>query len=341
MQGSGISPGRGSLMKKDRKLLVISLVLAGLCLVRIFSVGAAERSGDEVEVYSSMEKGSSSSDGDSRSGSDDDNRGSEIRLTRPDEAAERVADDHGYDLVPGVERLQKREEQENSIIVPRRMGRAIASDPTPQRNSNAEMSVTSPIPTRGELRSDPIEPRNFSSADARARAADLKSESIAVSNAPTNSSARFGLRGEPGPETRIDPPVPSAATGARAGVQEISLIISDYGYFPNKIFVTQGVPVKIYMTTPSKVTLCFMLDNWGLKKGVLPGRVEELSFVPDAPGDYRFYCPVKSIEGTLTVREQVTAMPAGRGVASAEDTTSAGTGNAPKRAAQLRQLIGD
>jgi plastocyanin domain-containing protein len=49
-----------------------------------------------------------------------------------------------------------------------------------------------------------------------------------------------------------------------------------------------------------------MIDNWGVKKGVSPGKVEEVQFTPDRPGNYRFYCPVKGIEGTLTVREPQT-----------------------------------
>ncbi len=131
--------------------------------------------------------------------------------------------------------------------------------------------------------------------------------------------------------------------------QEVSVIVSDHGYFPNRIFVTQNIPVRVYLTTPSKSTLCFMIDNWSVKKGITPGKVEEVNFVPDRAGNYRFYCPVKSIEGTLTVREA--PAPGGepaRNVAALADrpvepkrVSSSRTYNEPKNAKQLRMLTDD
>ncbi len=338
----------------SRTFVILGLVIAGLCLVRVLSVAAATRD-DDVEVYSSTEKSGGDSSGDSR-GSESDDNGPEIRLTRPDEAESRIADDKGYDLVPGVERLQNREVAENTLIVPTRQGRKIASEPVqaPAEQSPIEVrpeavappSAVSAQPTRARLSaaplsSDVMEPKPFTSADARERSAETRSETIVASNNRLGRPS-FGIHSEPEPETRIDPPVPASAMSSRAGVQEVSLIVSDYGYFPNRIFVTQNVPVKIYLTTPSKVTMCFMLDTWGLRKGILPGKVEEITFVPQAPGNYRFYCPVKSIEGTLTVREAAVAEPSGRGVASAPPPPpDAGKGNEPKRAAELRSLIED
>lgn len=336
--------------------MILGLVLAGLCLVRVLSVAAASRDRvDDVEVYSSTERSNDDSSRDSRSGDGNgDENGPELRLSRPDEAEGRVADDKGYDLVPGVERLQNREVAENTLIVPTRQGRKIASEPatSPAEQSPIEVrpeavaSAVSPQPTRAALSAAPLasevmEPKPFTNADANQRASETRSETILASNKRLGRPA-FGIHSEPEPETKVDPPVPASAMSSRAGVQEVSLIVSDYGYFPNRIFVTQNVPVKIYLTTPSKITMCFMLDTWGLRKGILPGKVEEISFVPEAPGNYRFYCPVKSIEGTLTVREAPVAEQSGRGVASAPPPPpDAGRNNEPKRAAELRSLIED
>lgn len=310
-------------MMNGRMFRVMSLVIAGLCMVRVLTVSAATRDNEEVEVYSSTEES-----GDSRESEAEYN---EIRLTRPDEAAERVAD-QSYDQVRGVERIKEQERAE-ALIVPKKSGRAIASMPVE--------SVASPQPTTATLKaSEPlaaglIEPKPFTATEAQKRASELHSENIVASSKPA-----YGLHSEPRASVQIESPVPLTSAGGRAGTQEISLIVSDYGYFPNRLFVTQNVPVKIYLTTPSKVTLCFMLDQWGVKKGVLPGKVEEISFVPEAPGEYRFYCPVKSIEGTLVVRETPIASPSARGIA-AEEPPTAGVGNEPKRAAALRQLIED
>lgn len=336
-------------MTNNRRFMVFSLVIAGFCLVRVVSVSAANRDDEDVEVYSSVEQGTPES-GDHRSSEEERN---EIRLSRPDEAASRIVEEEGYDLVPGAERLHRRESEEIIISVPRRVGRKIASDAeapvTPEehyveaKSARSGASIETPQPTKGALKAaplaaEPIEPKSFTAADEKVRAENLPRETISAARA-SEQRPQLGLHSEPAPVTSIEPPMPPSASGGRVGVQEISLIVSDFGYFPNKLFVTQNVPVKIYLITPSKVTMCFMLDTWNLKKGVTPGRVDEITFTPDQPGDHRFYCPVKSIEGTLTVREAPTATPASRRVAAEEETLTAGRGNTPKRASELRQLI--
>jgi hypothetical protein len=85
--------------------------------------------------------------------------------------------------------------------------------------------------------------------------------------------------------------------------QELSIIVSDSGFYPARVFTTVGVPVKIYLSSASKGTQCFMLDSWSVRKGIAPGKVEEIDFTPDRPGTFRFYCPVKAIEGSLVVRQ--------------------------------------
>ncbi|MBI3543956.1 MAG: cupredoxin domain-containing protein, partial [Deltaproteobacteria bacterium] len=304
-------------MMNTRVLMILGLVLAGLCLVRVFSVAASERGGD-VEVYSATENGGDDGS-DSRSSAADDDH-AEIRLSSPEESAARVDNAEGYEQVPGAERQRQRDVAENSLIVPRKVGRKIASAPEGGASQPAQQLEQSPVevrpeaapPTAAPLRAEVIEPKPFTAADAKARSSESRGESIVASNKPLGRPA-FGIHSEPEPETRVEPPVPASAMASRAGVQELSVIVSDYGYFPNRIFVTQNVPVKIYLSTPSKATMCFMLDTWSVKKGVLPGKVEEVSFTPDTPGDYRFYCPVKSIEGKITVREAPTAQPAARG----------------------------
>ena len=91
----------------------------------------------------------------------------------------------------------------------------------------------------------------------------------------------------------------------REGEQEVALIASDLGFFPKTLFVTQGIPVRLYVTGASQKTLCLMLDAFQIKKQVRSRRIEELSFVPPTPGQFRFYCPVNGMEGTLLVKEGV------------------------------------
>ncbi len=87
------------------------------------------------------------------------------------------------------------------------------------------------------------------------------------------------------------------------GVQEIALIASDLGYFPKTFFVTRDIPVRLFVTGASKDSLCIMLDEFSVRKQVRLRKVEEISFTPTIPGKYRFYCPIKQMEGVMIVKE--------------------------------------
>jgi plastocyanin len=108
---------------------------------------------------------------------------------------------------------------------------------------------------------------------------------------------------------------------SRKGTQEVSLIVSDLGYFPNTIFVSRGVPVRLFVTGSSKNPLCLIMDSFEVRKQIRTQKVEEISFLPEHPGKYRFYCPMNGMEGTLVVRELSTdRTPASSESAASEST---------------------
>jgi len=92
-------------------------------------------------------------------------------------------------------------------------------------------------------------------------------------------------------------------TARRNGVQEVAVIAGDLGFFPRTVFVTQDIPVRMYVTGASKNSLCIMMDSFHVRKQVRTQSIEELSFTPDQPGRFRFYCPVNGAEGYVVVRE--------------------------------------
>lgn len=98
-------------------------------------------------------------------------------------------------------------------------------------------------------------------------------------------------------------PEMDALISKRKGIQELSLIAGDLGYFPKTLFVTRDVPVRLFVTGSSKNALCLMLDSFQIRKQVRSNKIEEITFTPNQPGRYRFYCPVNGMEGTLIVKE--------------------------------------
>jgi hypothetical protein len=99
----------------------------------------------------------------------------------------------------------------------------------------------------------------------------------------------------------------------RKGVQEVSIIAGDLGFFPKTIFVSRDVPVRMFVTGASKGSLCIMMDSFNVRKQVRTNKIEEITFVPSQPGTYRFYCPVNGSEGTMVVKELTTDAPANGG----------------------------
>lgn len=95
----------------------------------------------------------------------------------------------------------------------------------------------------------------------------------------------------------------------RKGIQEISIIAGDLGFFPKTIFVSRDVPVRLFVTGASKASLCIMIDSFNVRKQVKANKIEEITFVPNQPGTYRYYCPVNGSEGTMVVKELTTAVP--------------------------------
>lgn len=95
----------------------------------------------------------------------------------------------------------------------------------------------------------------------------------------------------------------------RKGIQEVSIIAGDLGFFPKTIFVSRDVPVRLFVTGASKGSLCIMMDSFNVRKQVRANKIEEITFVPNQPGTYRYYCPVNGSEGTMVVKELTTATP--------------------------------
>ena len=294
-------------VQKIKSITYLALIVACLCMMRAFAVHAAPSNSRDIdEVYEASSEASDDDDDDDDSHRSSIHKGerADIRLSRPEEAAARQvreADDPAYAMVEGAERL--RTLPANTIAVP--VARAVASADkaspmaapdlpdlmVPMRKQQAARAPASPRLEPQRLEPHRLEP--MSPIPVREDRGEHLRASLSVG---TTESADYVIAsGRTISAERLQ------------GLQEISVIASDQGFFPSRIFVTQGIPVKIYLSTPSKNALCFMSDGLGVKKGILPGQVEEVSFVPENAGDFRIYCPMKSLEGKITVRAPASA----------------------------------
>jgi hypothetical protein len=138
--------------------------------------------------------------------------------------------------------------------------------------------------------------------DLGGSASDRKPAGLEFSQTPGEARPRAVIADQSMPRSIANTnPVPNS-TG-RTGIQEVSLIAGDLGFFPKTIFVTRDIPVRLYVTGASKKPLCIMMDSFQVRKQIRSQQIEEINFVPNLPGKYRFYCPVNGMEGTLLVKE--------------------------------------
>lgn len=87
------------------------------------------------------------------------------------------------------------------------------------------------------------------------------------------------------------------------GVQELSVIATDTGFHPARLYVRRNIPVHLFLTSASPSKLCFVMDDFQIRKGVMIQQVEQVNFLPTKVGEYKFYCPVSEIQGSVVVRD--------------------------------------
>lgn len=88
-------------------------------------------------------------------------------------------------------------------------------------------------------------------------------------------------------------------------LREISVIITEDGFYPNKLMAYEGEKVRFFVTSTTDEKQCFILQKHKLFLGVSKGAVNESELVLDTPGRFRFYCPANKKEGHLTVLRKV------------------------------------
>lgn len=136
----------------------------------------------------------------------------------------------------------------------------------------------------------------FSGADREPASAPAEDEELRGRDRITHQQASP----ETGAATSRPQPL---GTVRRAGVQEVAVIAGDLGFFPRTVFVTRDVPVRMFVTGASKNSLCMLMDSFSVRKQIKSQKIEEVSFTPNQPGRFRFYCPINGAEGFVVVRE--------------------------------------
>lgn len=87
-------------------------------------------------------------------------------------------------------------------------------------------------------------------------------------------------------------------------VREVSIIVTDTGFYPDHMLAFEGERLKFFVTSTSKKSQCFVLQKHEVFVAADKGMVNEGETVVENSGKFKFYCPSFPHEGTLTVMQK-------------------------------------
>lgn len=85
--------------------------------------------------------------------------------------------------------------------------------------------------------------------------------------------------------------------------REVSIIVTDVGYFPNQIVVYKGEKVKFFITSTTERPTCLMLKGKELFVPAKKGEVSEADVFFEKEETLELYCPSNNFRGKITVFE--------------------------------------
>ncbi len=89
-------------------------------------------------------------------------------------------------------------------------------------------------------------------------------------------------------------------------LREISVIVTEDGFFPNKIMAFEGEQVRFYITSTTDKKDCFLLQKHDVFLSAEKGKINEALIEVDGAGRFKFYCPATKHSGFFTVFEKDT-----------------------------------
>lgn len=101
-------------------------------------------------------------------------------------------------------------------------------------------------------------------------------------------------------------------------MRENAIIVSDTGFYPNRIVIFKGEKVKFYVTNISENAQCFNIPDKNVFTTAQKGKIAEGEAFFDKSGVFVFNCPNSNFQGRLIVMEKAQDMAesARRGLAS-------------------------
>ncbi len=107
------------------------------------------------------------------------------------------------------------------------------------------------------------------------------------------------------PVSSYDYGEPDAPIRKHIPLREVSIIVTESGYYPKHISINKGDRLKLFITSTNRHRSCFTLPSKGLFLAANKGSVTETEVRFKEGGIYHFYCPSNhNLKGRITVLEK-------------------------------------
>lgn len=86
--------------------------------------------------------------------------------------------------------------------------------------------------------------------------------------------------------------------------REVSVIVTDEGYYPETIVVFKDEKVKFFITSAAQEVSCFIVDKHQVFLSAKKGKVTQGEAIFTKAGKYKVYCPTSKFKGHLIVLDK-------------------------------------
>ncbi len=88
--------------------------------------------------------------------------------------------------------------------------------------------------------------------------------------------------------------------------REFSVILTEGGYFPQKIVAFEGDKIKLFVTSTIDKPECLVVEDHKIFLEATKGKITHGESVFKKAGEYKFYCPSSHYKGLITVLKKPT-----------------------------------
>lgn len=105
-------------------------------------------------------------------------------------------------------------------------------------------------------------------------------------------------------------------------IREQSVIITQEGYYPERIVAFAGEKVRFYVTSTLSEPSCFIVKGKEAFVSAKKGRMTETEAVFNEAGEYEIYCPTHKFRGKVVVLDHHGSHLRKRSIASEKEKAS-------------------